>query len=56
MKYFTAKRLGNIAAGAVLFFLLGAFVSIPSPIETVGKCCCICNTMVCFNKFNTETS
>lgn len=38
MKYFTAKRLGNIAAGAVLFFLLGAFVSIPSPIETVNIC------------------
>jgi energy-coupling factor transport system substrate-specific component len=38
MKYLTAKRLGNIAAGAVLFFLLGAFVSIPSPIDTVNIC------------------
>lgn len=38
MKYLTAKRLGNIAAGAVLFFLLGAFVAIPSPIETVNIC------------------
>ena len=38
MKYLTAKRLGNIAVGAVLFFLLGAFVSIPSPIDTVNIC------------------
>ena len=38
MKYLTAKRLGNIAAGAVLFFLLGAFVTIPSPIDTVNIC------------------
>lgn len=38
MKYLTGKRLGNIAAGSVLFFLLGAFVSIPSPIDTVNIC------------------
>ena len=38
MKYLTAKRLGTIAAGSVLFFLLGAFVSIPSPIDTVNIC------------------
>ena len=38
MKYLTAKRLGNIAAASVLFFLLGAFVSIPSPIDTVNIC------------------
>ena len=38
MKYFTAKRLGNIAVGSLLFFLLGAFVSIPSPIDTVNIC------------------
>lgn len=38
MKYLSAKRLGIIAAGSVLFFLLGAFVAIPSPIETVNIC------------------
>ena len=38
MKYLTAKRVGTIAAGAVLFFLLGAFVMIPSPIDTVNIC------------------
>lgn len=38
MKYLTAKRLGSIAAGSVLFFLLGAFVTIPSPIDTVNIC------------------
>ena len=38
MKYITPKRLGIIAAGSVLFFLLGAFVSIPSPIDTVNIC------------------
>ena len=38
MKYITPKRLGTIAAGSVLFFLLGAFVSIPSPIDTVNIC------------------
>ena len=38
MKYLTAKRLGNIAAGSVLFFLLGSFVIIPSPIDTVNIC------------------
>ena len=38
MKYLTAKRLGSIAAGSVLFFLLGAFVAIPSPIDTVNIC------------------
>ena len=38
MKYITPKRLGIIAAGSVLFFLLGTFVSIPSPIDTVNIC------------------
>ena len=38
MKYLTLKRLGIIAASSVLFFLLGAFVSIPSPIDTVNIC------------------
>ena len=38
MKNITPKRLGTIAAGSVLFFLLGAFVSIPSPIDTVNIC------------------
>ena len=38
MKYITPKRLGIIAAGSVLFFLLGAFVTIPSPIDTVNIC------------------
>ena len=38
MKYLTAKRLGIIAAGSVLFFLMGAFVILPSPIETVNIC------------------
>ena len=38
MKYLTAKRLGVIAAGSALFFLLGAFVAIPSPIDTVNIC------------------
>lgn len=33
-----AKRAAVIAAGSALFFLLGAFVSIPSPIETVNIC------------------
>ena len=32
----TVKRIVNIAVGSVLFFLLGAFVSIPSPIDTVN--------------------
>ena len=34
----TVKRIVNIAVGSVLFFLLGAFVSIPSPIDTVNIC------------------
>ena len=38
MKYFTAKKLGIIAAGSALFFLLGAFVILPSPIDTVNIC------------------
>ena len=38
MKYFTLKRAAVIGAGAVLFFLLGRFVSISSPIETVDIC------------------
>lgn len=38
MKHLTVKRLGIIAAGSALFFLLGAFVTISSPIETVNIC------------------
>ena len=38
MKYFTLKRTAVITAGALLFFLLGRFVSIASPIETVDIC------------------
>ena len=38
MKYLTWKRAATIAAGSVLFFLLGRFVSIDSPIETVDIC------------------
>ena len=38
MKLTPMKRTAVIAAGAVLFFLLGAFVSIPSPIDTVNIC------------------
>ena len=38
MKYLTVKRLGIIAAGSALFFLLGAFVTISSPIDTVNIC------------------
>ena len=38
MKYITPKRAAAIAAGALLFFLLGRFVSISSPIETVDIC------------------
>ena len=38
MKLPPIKRAAVIAAGSVLFFLLGAFVSIPSPIETVNIC------------------
>lgn len=38
MKYLTFKRVGIIGAGAVLFFLLGAFAVIPSPIDTVYIC------------------
>ena len=34
----TVKRIGTIAAGAVLFFLLGRYVTIPSPIPTVNIC------------------
>lgn len=32
------KRLARIAAGAILFFLLGTFVTIPSPVDTVNIC------------------
>ena len=32
------KRIGTIAAGSVLFFLLGRYVTIPSPIPTVNIC------------------
>ena len=38
MKHLTPRRLGIIAAGSALFFLLGAFVILPSPIETVNIC------------------
>ena len=38
MKLTPLKRAGVIAAGSALFFLLGAFVSIPSPIDTVNIC------------------
>ena len=38
MKYLTAKRIGTIAAGSVLFFLLGRYISISSPIDTVDIC------------------
>ena len=38
MKLTPLKRTGVIAAGTALFFLLGAFVSIPSPIDTVNIC------------------
>ena len=34
----TVKRIGAIAAGSVLFFLLGRYVTIPSPIPTVNIC------------------
>ena len=38
MKYLTFKRASVIGAASALFFLLGRFVSIPSPIETVNIC------------------
>lgn len=38
MKLTPLKRAGVIATGSALFFLLGAFVSIPSPIDTVNIC------------------
>ena len=38
MKLLSPKKLGVIAVGAVLFFLLGRFVAIPSPIDTVNIC------------------
>ena len=38
MKYLTAKRLGTIAVGSVLFFLLGRFVTITSPVPTINIC------------------
>ena len=34
----TIKRIGTIAVGSVLFFVLGRFVAIPSPIPTVDIC------------------
>lgn len=34
----TVKRIGTIAVGSVLFFLLGRYVTIPSPIPTVNIC------------------
>lgn len=38
MKLLSPKKLAAIAVGAVLFFLLGRFVSFPSPIDTVNIC------------------
>ncbi len=38
MKLTPIKRTAVIAGGSALFFLLGAFVSIPSPIDTVNIC------------------
>ena len=38
MKQTPIKRAAVIAAGSALFFLLGAFVSFPSPIDTVNIC------------------
>lgn len=38
MKRTSLKRIAAITAGTALFFLLGAFVSIPSPIDTVNIC------------------
>ena len=38
MKLLSPKKLGVIALGAVLFFVLGRFVAIPSPIDTVNIC------------------
>ena len=38
MKLTPMKRTAVIAAGSVLFFLLGAFVVLPSPIDTVNIC------------------
>ena len=34
----TVKRISTITAGSVLFFLLGRYVTIPSPIPTVNIC------------------
>ena len=34
----TVKRIGTIAAGSVLFFLLGRYVTLPRPIPTVNIC------------------
>ena len=34
----TVKRIGTIAVGSLLFFLLGRYVTIPSPIPTVNIC------------------
>lgn len=38
MKSFSVKHTVATLAGAALFFVLGAFVSIPSPIDTVNIC------------------
>ena len=38
MKLTPMKRTAVIAGGSVLFFLLGAFVVLPSPIDTVNIC------------------
>ena len=38
MKLTPMKRTAVIVGGSVLFFLLGAFVAIPSPIDTVNIC------------------
>lgn len=38
MKKFSVQDIAAIGIGAALFFVLGAFVSIPSPIDTVNIC------------------
>ncbi len=38
MKQTSLKRAAAIVGGSALFFLLGAFVAIPSPIDTVNIC------------------
>lgn len=38
MKTISSRSIAAIAVGSVLFFLLGRFVSIPSPVPTVNIC------------------